>query len=244
MVCGHSVRNCMSMSSRSHCPEKTPRTQVQRFGVLLRRNWKKSIRSWANPAYHFRKIREDLYAAKKGLQIWHLGTLLDDRDKFAMTARGKFFATFVIAGACASVAFPIGWAAQAASNSFWIGMAVTILAGHAAANLSFLLIWMFTNKDLYKNRSGLAVYDDILPLLWRGIKVATWLTIIALPLNGIIVKGLETFAANAIRFLPTSAFMAMLDALLFNSTYVRLMGNLYEKYSGELADKYCRNQTA
>jgi hypothetical protein len=218
---------------------KSPRTQVQRLSVVLKRNWKKSIRSWANPMYHVRKMREDLSAAKHGLKIWHLGTLLDDQEKFAKAARGKFFATFVIAGACAAIAFPIGWAAQAASNSFWIGMGVTILAGHTAANLSFLTIWNFTNKDLYRHRGPFAVFEDMLPLLWRGIKVAAFLTVIALPLNGIIVKGLETFAANAIRFLPTSAFMAMLDALLFNSTYVRLMGNLYEKYANELAAKYC-----
>jgi hypothetical protein len=223
---------------------KRDRPPFQRAAIILRRSGLKTVKSWVNPAYHLRKIREDLSSAAHGLKVWHLGRLLDDPPRFATAARGKFFATFVIAGACASVALPIGHAAQASSSNFWTGMFVTIGVGHGIANLGFWIIWGTTNRDLYRSINGfgpkfVAIAKDVLPLLGRGLQIAIPLTAVALLLNVPIVGAVEKFLPASVRLLPVGVIMAIVDALMFNSHYVRLMGNLFEKYSNEMAKKYC-----
>jgi len=194
--------------------------------------------------YHVRKMREDLSAARHGLKIWHLGQLVTDPVAFEKAVRGKMFATFVLAGAFSAIALPIGIAAQAASNSAWVGMMTSIIVGHAVSNIAFLFIWGWTNRDLYAQCGSplartKALLEDILPLLWAGLKVVAPLLFAALPINGLFAFLLDTYLRHLVRYIPIGFIMVAIEMLFFNGTYIRLMGNLFERYAGILTRRYC-----
>jgi hypothetical protein len=219
------------------------RSALERNLIILRRQAKRARKTWVNPAYHYRKIKEDLGAAKQGLKVWNLDSLRSDPVRFATAARGKMFATFVLSGACSAPALPIGMGAQAATNNAWIGMGVTILLGHTIANIAFQIIWAVTNRNLYRSHGNfvarlVAMEKDLLPLQWEVIKIATYWTAVAMPLNAVIALAIEKGLPNLIRVVPIGPFMAILDALIFNGPFVRMMGNLYERYSKVLAQRY------
>ena len=202
-----------------------------------------AVKNFANPAYHWRKIKEDFNAAKSGISVWHLGTLRSNAEAFANAARGKFFATFVLAGFCAALALPLGHSVQVAAKNYYAGMAAVIIIGHGLANIAFQIIWAWSNSDLYKSHRGvqkfLAIQRDLLPMQWKGLKIATVLTLIALPIVALITWLFQRFLPNLVEIVPMGALMALIDIMLFNSHFVRLMGNLYEQYSHTLAKKYC-----
>jgi len=201
------------------------------------------LATYGNPVYHVRKMREDLAAAAHALKIWRLSRLEDDPAAFANAVRGKLFATFVVAGAVSTLALPLGAFAQAATNSAWAGLFWTIGIGHVLANGAFQVIWYGANRDLYAEVVGsrhrfMALQHDLMPIQWGGLKIAGVLTAIALPLNALGVVALETFAPHLIRVLPIGLLALVFDALLFNSQFVRAMGNLFERHSRRLTARY------
>lgn len=194
--------------------------------------------------YHVRKMREDLAAAKHGLKIWHLGQLTSDPIAFEKAVRGKLFATFVLAGAFSVIALPIGVAAQVATNSAWVGLLTPIIVGHFVSNVAFIFVWGWTNRDLYSHCGNpiarlKAICDDILPLLWAGLKVVAPLMMAALPINAVFAYLLDNYLKHLVRYLPIGFFMVAIEMLFFNGTYIRLMGNLFERYSRILTERYC-----
>jgi len=196
---------------------------------------------WANPVYHFRKIREDLIAALHGIKVWHLGKLKHDEAAFNTAARGKMFATFVMSGAFSTVALPIGAAAQAATSSAQVGFAATVGVGHGVALVAYHIIWLITNRDLYKGSANpfIEAEKDLLPLQWGMLKVGAIFTAIAFPLNWFIVEIIHRYLSSMERYLPMSVIMVIFDVLIFNAQFVRIIGNLFERSALVLARRHC-----
>jgi len=202
------------------------------------------LSTWANPAYHVRKMREDVSAAKHGLAIWHLGTLTHNPEAFRTGVRGKMFAAFVLAGAISVIALPIGVAAQVASNKAWVGMITPMALGHLISNVAFQFIWAWTNRDLYAPHKGLvgkfmSLEEDLVPLQLAGLRVALPLVLLALPINGTFAFILDTYFQNMVKYIPIGFIMVAVEMIFFNGTYIRLMGNLFERYSEQLTRRYC-----
>jgi len=189
-------------------------------------------------------MREDVAAAKHGLAIWHLGTLTHNPEAFTTGVRGKMFAAFVLSGAISVIALPIGVAAQVATNSAWVGMITPMALGHLISNIAFQFIWAWTNRDLYAPHRGLigkimSLEEDLVPLQLAGLRVALPLILLALPINSTFAFILETYFHNLVKFIPIGFIMVAVEMFFFNGTYIRLMGNLFERYSEQLTLRYC-----
>ena len=202
------------------------------------------VTTWLNPAYHVHKMREDVSAAKHGLSIWHLGTLTNNPEAFEQGVRGKMFAAFVMAGAFSVIALPIGIAAQVATKSAWVGMVTPMVLGHVISNVSFQFIWAWTNRDLYAPHRGFiskffSLEEDLVPLQVAGLRVVAPLILLALPINSLFAFVLETYFHDLVKFIPIGIIMVAVEMIFFNGTYIRLMGNLFERYAKQLTRRYC-----
>lgn len=221
----------------------SPSAPYPRPAALPPSNWQR-FREFLNPLYHWHKFREDIAAARHGLSVWHLGQLKSNPAEFERGARGKMFGTFVISGAFACVALPAGIAVQAATKSAWMGMMTPIIVGHLMSNIAFQVIWAWTNRDLYRSernvfRRFLSLQKDLLPLQWAGIKIVVPMILIALPINIFLAWVIETYFKDLVQYLPVGAFMVVIEMILFQGTYIRLMGNLFERYARDLAVRHC-----
>jgi hypothetical protein len=209
--------------------------------VSFGRQAKTVVRDFSNPLYHWRKIREDVSASRAALKNWHLSEI-SDPCTFEKAARGKLFSTFVIAGLISMIALPAGAAVQAATaNAYW-GLAATIVTGQTVAFLAYQAIWFSSNRDLYRTGSVFQNFrrlqHDLLPMQWEGLKIVSLFISLGLPFLAVISWLLQHFAPGAVRVVPISVIAAVLDALLFNSNFVRAMGNLFEKHARVLTRRY------
>jgi len=201
------------------------------------------FRNFANPVYHLTKLRQDFAAARHALQIWHLSEVVHDAPVLERAIRGKMFATFVIAGLISIVALPIGAAVQVATLNAWWGLIATILIGHFTANAGFQVIWSVTNRDLYRHWPSawerfLALQHDLLPMQVQGLKIVAYILVVALPFNATLAMAVQHWVPGAVKVVPVNILSALVDAALFNSTFVRLMGNLFERHATVLTGYY------
>lgn len=218
-------------------PVPPPPTALQRTVEFLR--------NFGNPLYHLRKLRQDFGAARHALRIWHLSEVVHDPAALERGFRGKMFATFVIAGLISIIALPIGAAIQVATLNAWWGLIGTIIIGHFTANASFQVIWSLTNRDLYRHWPGpwqrfLALQRDLLPMQLAGLRIVAYILVVALPFNATLALAVQHWIPGAVKVVPVNILSAIVDAALFNSTFVRLMGNLFERRATELTADYQR----
>jgi len=117
----------------------------------------------------------------------------------------------------------------------------TFAVGHGVALIAYHIIWMMTNRDLYKESAKpfIEAEKDLLPLQWGMLKIGAIFTAIAGPLNWAIAELIHRYLNAFERYLPMSAIMLVFDVLLFNAQFVRVIGNLFEKSAKQLAARHC-----
>lgn len=203
-------------------------------------------RQFINPAYHFRKIQEDVRLALKAIRSKKLRDHFTSVEDLADAIRGRLFATFALSSMFASVGFAVGLVAQYSTGSIWVGLFTTLLVGNIMGILSYQTIWTITNWDLYRNRASTfwgriwQMELDLLPLQLRGFRIVIIINAMTIPINMVLIWALNLIIPNQVNYIPAGVLAPMIEFLLFNAPMIRLIGDLFERYSRELALKYSK----
>lgn len=199
---------------------------------------------YLDPRYHLRTIVQDIRAFGRAVQgRRHFGRHLD-RQALADAFRGKLFGSFFLSGGFSFLGFVLGAIIQGITGNPWIGLFATILIGHLTSTAAFQAVWWLDNHQLYREtchtRWGrfMELQRDLWPIHSAGFRMALAFGMLTLPLNSGILFALTTFAPAAATLIPAGLWVIGIDLLVVNGTFVRIMGDLFERYSFVLADKY------
>lgn len=209
-------------------------------------DFKGYAKQFIKPTYHFRKIKEDIRLSLKAIRSKKLRDHFTTVDALADAIRGRLFAIFALSSMFASVGFAVGLVAQYSTGSIWVGLFTTLLVGNIMGILSYQTIWTITNWDLYRNRASSfwgriwQMELDLLPLQLRGLRIVIIINAMTIPINMVLIATLNLIIPNQVNYIPAGVMAPMIEFLLFNAPMIRLIGDLFERYSKELALRYSK----
>ncbi len=202
------------------------------------------VRNLSNPLYHLRKGLEDLHASREAIRNWHFDDIRDKPEELSQAFRGKLFAVFFLAGPFSMLGMPIGYALQLLLRSPWVGLFGTLAFAQICSTIAYEVIWWGANRRLYHECSHrrslrfLEALKDVTPVQWKGFKMAATLWLVTIPLNSVIIGILELISHDVAVGVPVPIIVAGTDALLIQTTFIRTMGDIFERHSRWLAGKY------
>lgn len=228
----------MSADRPNPCPKRAERHRRRRIKVKAFR-----FSRYASPRYHWRKIVEDVKSARAGLKMWQLDRA-EDETMLRHAIRGKLFATFIGGTPVASIGPLVGYGIQLGTGNAFFGVVCGVLLANLFGLLAFQVIWSTTNKSFYERRSvgfwnrWKAMLRDLWPMQWKSIQIALLMNAIMLPLAKLVILLVEWLFPTAVRYIPMSMIVSMTEALLIQSTMIRLMGDLFERHARVMAKRY------
>lgn len=198
-----------------------------------------TLRHFANPAYHFRKLREDLLALWAALRSFSSTTAT--RDEVVNMFRGKLLACFYLTGPSSWVGLAASyWLQRRYSNPF-VGQYSEPVINMVLTTVVFQLIWAAGNPKLYRGSSGekfRALERDMLPVHWNGIKVGMTFNLVVFPVSSAIIGGILFLNRQAAIDIPAWVVTGVINTLFVQPQFMRAMGNFFEKWAGVLADRH------
>ncbi len=220
------------------CPKRTERHRRLRGKI---RTWRFS--RYLSPRYHVRKFLEDIKSTRAALKMWQLDKA-EDENSLRNAIRGKLFGTYLAGGLFAGTGPPVAYGVQLATGNAFLGVVCGNMWAIVVGLLAFQSIWSFTNKDFYERRYGgfvarwKAMLIDLWPMQKKSIYIALGMNVIMLPLAKIVVVLFEWILPGGIRFLPIPFLITLTEAVLINSTLLRLMGDLFDRHSRTIARRH------
>lgn len=202
-----------------------------------------------HPSYHIKKFVEDVRMARLALANWDLDSISTDREKLANAFRGRLFATFLLSGIFGVLGPLLGIGFQysghkAPSESMLISLVVANIFG----TTGYQIIWSIAHRRLYRRVSRnwlgrlLAMERDLLKLQLIGFGRTLLLIMITfLPMMGVVLL-LERTAPAIAQVIPFPVLGPMLEMAVVQSAVLRAMGDLFERHSYVLADRYGAGQ--
>lgn len=202
------------------------------------------VRDFLNPAYHIRQFVEDMRLMRKALLDRKAFETDHDMESLAKVFRGRLFSAFFITGSSGLIAAALAYAIQRYFDNPWIGLFATILFGIVVTSLAYQIFWFIDNKGLYQKNghqtigSLVEMQRDLWPVHFMGIKTGLTFLILTTPVNGLIIGLIEFFNRKFAAVLPVPVIMYVVDLILVQGAFLRLMGDFFDRYSKVLAKKY------
>jgi hypothetical protein len=181
---------------------------------------------FANPVYHYKKLKEDIAAFK---------TAFKNRNK---PVDGNF------AGPTNILALVGGYAAQRYFDNVYVGLFATILLGILITTSAYQALWWTSTKTMYTGRKvGFwdhfnAVQRDLWPVHFHGIRVALTLLLITAPIHTGGVAVFHTLAPKLANVFPAAVVLFVVDIIFIQGPFLRSMGDCFERQARVLADRY------
>lgn len=175
--------------------------------------------------------------------MWQLDKA-NSESELRRALRGKLFATYLAGAPIAGIGPWIGYGVQVSTGHVLFGVIVGVLIANALGLLGFQLIWATTNKEFYKRRYGAfgqrwnGMLHDLWPMQWKSIQIALMMNLVMLPLAQIVIWVVEWLFPAGLRFVPISLVVSGTEAVLIQSTTIRLLGDLFERHSRVMARHY------
>jgi hypothetical protein len=194
--------------------------------------------------YHVRRLREDLQAFASAMILRRSLGLGDDFEALVQLFRGKLFGSFFFSGAFGLVGVALGSAAQYATGSPWVGLFSTVLIAQVACTVAYQVVWWIDNRNLYHAAARtpwarfVEMERDLLPVHKVGLQWALTFALVSVPLNSLLIVVASAISESFARALPMGVLVMAVDAVLVNGTFIRLMGDLFERHAMKLAEKY------
>ena len=199
---------------------------------------------YANTVYHIRKLKEDFTAFGQYLVARKTFGLALDTGSIATGFRGKLFGSFFVSGSFSLLGVVAGTYAQVVTGNPWIGLFVPIIVGAIAATSVYQAVWLLDNWRIYRLyrhhfwEQFVEFEKDLLPIHASGLRMAAFFAVVTVPLNTVLIKVLDFINPHIAQMLPISVIYYLTDLLLLQSTFVRVMGDIFERHSHLLAEKY------
>jgi hypothetical protein len=213
------------------------------WGQWAKRLWEK-LKCYLNPAYHVRKMREDFSAFREYLVARKTFGMSLDTGSIVRGFRGKLFGSFFLSGGFSLVGVAAGTYLQAITRNPWIGLFVPIVVGAIAATTVYQIVWWCDNWRLYRlyRRHPWEQFGeferDLYPIHVSGLRMAAIFALLTIPLNSALIKVLDFINPTIAQVLPISIVYWLTDVALLQSTFVRVMGDIFEAHAHKLAEKY------
>ena len=189
-------------------------------------------------------LKEDLALVKQANQIRKLYSHPHSPEELQKLFRGKLFSIFMVSGPTAFLGLAIAGVLQAVTRSPWVGLFASILLVFVVTTTAFQILWYADNKNVYRvngrfrKNSFVAMQQDLMPLHIFGLKTAATFALVAVPINAVIIGAVQIANAQAANSLPVPLMVFILDTILVQGTFMRIMGNFFDRHSVMLAKRH------
>lgn len=200
--------------------------------------------NYLNPVYHFRRLKEDLALMLHAFREIGAMAIPHDIVELQRLLRGRLFTAFFLCGPFGMVGAALGYAWQRQSQNPWFGWLGTIVFTMILTAIAYQAIWLLTNRALYAEmglgRKLKSLQVDLWPVHWFGIRTGGAFALLASPINAAIIGALQFFSASLARELPIPVLVLLVDWIVVQGTFMRLMGDFFDRHSTVLADRHFR----
>lgn len=218
-------------NTQAHLPSK--RTPLRALADLF------SIR------YHARRLKEDLAATKAALERRKaLNEGVATADELPDIFRGKMMGVFFATGWTNLIGIVIGGILQFRTGNPLIGLYSTPPLCFLITGIAFQIGWWADNKKIYNRfhkdpaHQFLQLQKDMWPVHRAALPIAIGFSllnyIILTPLYSVLTWINPGLAKNT----PAGALIMAIEFLFIGGTFVRLMGDFFDRHGYTLAAKY------
>ena len=211
----------------------------------------KIIFDFCNPIYHFRRFKEDLAVSKAALEkrkklIAGEADHADLPDIF----RGKLMGVFFLTGWTNLIGIALGYAAQKAYQSEWVGLYATPVLCYLVTAVAFQIGWWVDNRRIYRQTHKDPAHrfwelqKDMLPVHRASLPMAVMFGFANLIVATPILFAISLLNPDLSKEIPAGLLIMIGEFLFIGGAFVRIMGDFFDKYSLRLAMKYraiCRD---
>jgi hypothetical protein len=195
--------------------------------------------------YHVHRLKEDLTftkaaLAKRKLLLAGTATAAELPEIF----RGKLMGVFFATGWTNLIGIALGGFLQFRFGNPLLGLYSTPPLCFLITGIAFQIGWWADNKTIYGNHNQdpyhqfLNLQKDMWPMHRAALPIAIGFSllnyILITPLYGLLSAINPMLAKNT----PAGALIMLVEFLFIGSTFVRLMGDFFDRHSYTLAAKY------
>lgn len=201
------------------------------------------MRRYLNPVYHLRRLREDLLSMWTALRLHRQDGNLT-QEELATLFRGKLLACFFMGGPTIWIGFSLAYWLQLKTQNPFVGQYATPAINLVITTLAFQFVWWIGNREMYRVEYPVlrdrfrAFQRDLLPVHWNGFRIGMTFNLISWPTVSLILFGIQAFNHRAAVHIPAQAVQQAFDATFINTTFMRLMGDFFERWSHVLAERH------
>jgi|GEM_PF-2139447 len=195
--------------------------------------------------YHLRRLKEDLAVTKAALErrkALLAGTATE--EELPNIFRGKLMGVFFATGWTNLIGIVLGAFLQYSFQNPLIGLYATPPLCFTVTAIAFQIGWWFDNKKIYQtvnktpNTQFLALQRDMWPVHKASLPIAIGFSLLNYILLTPFYILLTTFAPNLAKNTPAGALIVIIEFLFIGGTFVRLMGDFFDRHGFTLAAKY------
>lgn len=195
--------------------------------------------------YHARRLKEDLAVTKAALEkrkALLAGTATEEElpDIF----RGKLMGVFFATGWTNLIGILLGGFLQYRFENPILGLYATPPLCFTVTAIAFQVGWWLDNKRIYESVNPtpggqfLTLQRDMWPVHKAAFPIAIGFSLLNYILLTPFYLLLTTFAPNLAKNTPAGALIVMIEFLFIGGTFVRLMGDFFDRHGFTLAAKY------
>jgi hypothetical protein len=204
----------------------------------------KGYLNYLNPAYHLRRVKEDLNSFKMAVKQRGQCTSKWDVSRLEELFRGKLFGVFFLSGPSAFLGFTGATIAQYWTQNSWVGLFSTIIFTFLITTLAYQIFWYLDNRKLYERISPNFLIQlreleiDLWPIHWTGMRFGLVFSLLTVSLSSIVIVVANFIRPGLANALPIPIILMLLEFVLVSGTFMRIMGDQFDRHSRTLAAKY------
>lgn len=209
------------------------------------RGYGKVILDFLNPAYHIRRMKEDFQVTKAALQkrqelLSGQATTADLPEIF----RGKLMGVFFATGWTNLVGIGMGYMAQKMFSNAWVGLLSTPILCFIMTAIGFQAGWWLDNRRIYRAYKSDPAHQfaelqkDMWPVHRTALPMAVMFNFANVLFAAPILALLTWLAPEFAREAPAGLLIMIGEFLFIAGSFVRVMGDFFDRHGYELAIKY------
>lgn len=210
-----------------------------------KKSWTKVIGDFANPVYHWKRFKEDMVVTRRALaKRKELLAGETHHADYPEIFRGKLMGVFFATGWTNLIGIGLGYVAQKMWSSVWVGLFSTPVLAYVVTAIGFQVGWWLDNRDIYRAAHSDPAHQfwqlqkDMLPVHRAALPFAVVFNFANVLVSGPILALITLVAPRVAQEIPAGAMIILVEFLFIGGSFVRVMGDFFDKYSYRLAAKY------
>lgn len=200
-----------------------------------------TIKRYANPMYHLRKLWEDLQSLVAALKSFTGETATI--EELGSAFRGKLLACFYLSGPLSFVSLAASVYLQRKTQNPFVGQYSEQAMSMVFCTLAYQVFWALGNRGLYRGtlRERFVAFEkDMLPVHGNGIKIGMSFNLVVWPVTSAILFGVQLLNRQAAVNIPAALVQGVINTVFVQPTFMRAMGDFFERWSRVLAERHHR----